>query len=148
MQSNSIGVLMAEVLRGKALAYVLDSAKITDASGNEVHLSELDEETGLLEEDGDAGHDHAHDHDHEGHVHPGDNHDHNHDAEGHVHPYDNHEHGHDHTHDHDHGDADEADGEAFAADTEAIEEVSGGAEVGDSGEVEGRGDETVPGAQS
>ena len=128
MQSNSIGVLMAEVMRGKALAHVLDSAVITDASGNEVHLSELDEETGLLEDDEHAGHDHSghdHTHDHEGHDHSG----------------------------HDHGeadDADEADGEAFASDTEAIEEVSGGAEaeVGDSGEVEGRGEETVPGAQS
>ena len=36
MQSNSIGVLMAEVLRGKALAHVLDAAEITDASGNTV----------------------------------------------------------------------------------------------------------------
>jgi trigger factor len=126
MQSNSIGVLMAEVMRGKALAHVLDSAVITDASGNEVHLSELDEETGLLEDEDHSGHDHSA-HDHEGHDHEG----------------------HDHS-GHDHGDADAADGEAFAADTEAIEEVSGGAEaeVGDSGEVEGRGDETVPGAQS
>lgn len=139
------------------LAHVLDSAKITDASGNEVHLSELDEQTGLLEEDGHVGHDH--DHDSEGHVHPGDNHDHDHDSEGHVHPRDGHDHsGNDHDHEgHDHGghdhsglydDSDEADGEAYAEETEAIAEVSGGAEVGDSGEVEGRGDDAVPGAQA
>ena len=73
--------------------------------------------------------------------------------------------GHDHEgHDHDHeatttttsddhevtttGTRDEADGEAYADETEAIAEVSGGAEVGDAGEAEGRADETVPGAQS
>ena len=70
MQSNSIGVLMAEVLRGKALAHVLDAAKITDASGNVVDLSELDDH---------AGHDHeGHDHDHEGHDHDHEGHDHDH----------------------------------------------------------------------
>ncbi|HSP37227.1 MAG TPA: trigger factor [Frankiaceae bacterium] len=111
MQSNSIGVLMAEVLRGKALAHVLDSAKITDASGAEVDLSDLDDHLG---------------HDHEGH-----------DDEGH-----------DHSEHEDVDDADEADGEAYAEETEAIAEVSGGAEVGDAGEVEGHADETVPGAQS
>ncbi len=54
MQSNSIGVLMAEVLRGKALAHVLDAATITDASGNTVALSDLDEQTGLLEDEDDG----------------------------------------------------------------------------------------------
>jgi trigger factor len=101
MQSNSIGVLMAEVLRGKALAHVLDSAKITDTSGNEVHLSDLDEDTGLLEEE------------------------------------------HDDEHDDDHDDAAE-----YSDDVEAVGEVSGGAEVGDAGELAEESDETVPGAKA
>jgi trigger factor len=120
MQSNSIGVLMAEVLRGKALAHVLDSAKITDASGNEVQLSELDEQTGLLEEGQDhEGHDHS-DHDHSDHDHS----------------------------DHDHSAHDQADGAAYAQEVEAVDEVAGGAEAGDAGEVAGGSDETVPGARS
>jgi trigger factor len=120
MQSNSIGVLMAEVLRGKALAHVLESATITDASGNEVQLSELDDEGGLLEEIEEDDDDHAgHDHDHAGHDHAG----HSHDAE-------------------------ESDGLAYAEDVEAVDEIAGGAEAGDVDAVEGGSDEAVPGAQS
>jgi trigger factor len=127
MQSNSIGLLMAEVLRGKALAHVLDNATITDASGESVNLADLDDEFRP-----------EHDHDHEGHDHEGHDHDHE---------------GHDHGvlgdgDDPDADDADEADGEAYAEETEAIAEVSGGAEVGDSGGVEGGTDEAVPGAQA
>jgi trigger factor len=44
MQGGQIGVLFGEVRRGKALAQLMESAKITDASGNVVDLSELDEE--------------------------------------------------------------------------------------------------------
>ena len=44
MQGGQIGVLFAEVRRGKALAQLLESVKITDASGNVVDLSVLDED--------------------------------------------------------------------------------------------------------
>jgi trigger factor len=44
MQGGQIGILFAEVRRGKALAQLMESAKITDASGNVVDLSELDED--------------------------------------------------------------------------------------------------------
>ena len=44
MQGGQIGVLFAEVRRGKALAELLESVKITDASGNVVDLSVLDED--------------------------------------------------------------------------------------------------------
>ncbi len=44
MQGGQIGVLFAEVRRGKALAQLLESVKITDASGNVVDLAVLDED--------------------------------------------------------------------------------------------------------
>jgi trigger factor len=44
MQGGQIGVLFAEVRRGKALAELLESVKITDASGNVVDLAVLDED--------------------------------------------------------------------------------------------------------
>jgi trigger factor len=43
MQGGNIGVLFSEVRRGKALAGLMESAKIVDESGNEVDLSLLDE---------------------------------------------------------------------------------------------------------
>jgi trigger factor len=116
MQSNSIGLLMAEVLRGKALAHVLDSAVITDTSGNTVNLSDLDDEFRPT-------HDHDHDHDAED-IAADDL-----EAEDVV-------------------DAEGGAGAAYAEETAEIADVSGGAEVGDSGEAEVRSDETVPGAQS
>ena len=42
MQGGQLGVLFAEVRRGKALAQVMESATITDASGNVVDLKALD----------------------------------------------------------------------------------------------------------
>ncbi len=44
MQGGNIGMLFAEVRRGKALAGLMESAKIVDESGNEVDLSLLDED--------------------------------------------------------------------------------------------------------
>src|SRR5581483_2595662 len=41
VNSGQLGALMADVLRGKALAHVLEHAKITDASGNVVILDQL-----------------------------------------------------------------------------------------------------------
>jgi trigger factor len=59
---------VAEVRRGKALAHVLEHARIVDTNGTVIDLSALDESLG---EDDHAGHDHeGHDHDdHEGHDH-------------------------------------------------------------------------------
>jgi trigger factor len=44
VQSGQIGVIFSEVRRGKALAQLLESVKITDESGNVVDLSALDED--------------------------------------------------------------------------------------------------------
>ena len=44
VNSGSLGSLMAEVLRGKALALVLEHAKITDGSGREIDLDSLTEQ--------------------------------------------------------------------------------------------------------
>jgi trigger factor len=41
-QAGQLGALFSEVVRGKALALVLESAKVTDASGNAVDLSRLE----------------------------------------------------------------------------------------------------------
>jgi trigger factor len=54
MQGGQIGVLFSEVRRGKALAQLMESAKITDASGNVVDLSELDEDDDAEEIDDEA----------------------------------------------------------------------------------------------
>ncbi len=43
VQSGQIGVIFSEVRRGKALAQLLESVKITDESGNAVDLSALDD---------------------------------------------------------------------------------------------------------
>jgi trigger factor len=57
-RSGQLGSLWAEVRRGKALALVLSSAVITDASGNAVDLSLLDEFSALSAEPHDqAAHD-------------------------------------------------------------------------------------------
>jgi trigger factor len=42
MQSGQLGALAGEVLRTKALALILEHAKITDESGNEIDLEALD----------------------------------------------------------------------------------------------------------
>ena len=70
-EGGQIPAMVAEVARRKALAAVLEKAKVVDADGNEVDLNELN-----VEVDGEAGHE---GHDHEGHDHEG------HDHEGHDH---------------------------------------------------------------
>jgi trigger factor len=44
VQSGNLPALMADVARGKALALVVEKAKVTDASGNEVALDRLQED--------------------------------------------------------------------------------------------------------
>jgi trigger factor len=94
MEAGNLPSLIADVRRNKALALVLSSATVTDASGTVLDVSALapailDEADDLDEfADGDhEGHDHG---DHEGHDHG--------DHEGHDHG--DHDHG---DHDHDHG---------------------------------------------
>jgi trigger factor len=86
VRSGELPSLMAEIVRGKALALVLESAKVTDTTGAPVDLSDLRDDAAQLAgttaaesgedlgEDGHEGHDHGdhegHDHgDHEGHDH-------------------------------------------------------------------------------
>ncbi|MDQ1746624.1 MAG: trigger factor [Frankiaceae bacterium] len=54
VNSGGLGSLMSELLRGKALAMLLESATITDASGRPVDLDELTEQFGAPEEAEDA----------------------------------------------------------------------------------------------
>jgi trigger factor len=61
VQAGQANMLVAEAVRGKALAVILTAAKVSDEAGNTVDLSEL-----LV--DG-VGAEHDHDHDHEGHDH-------------------------------------------------------------------------------
>jgi G3E family GTPase len=72
--------MVAEVARRKALATVLEKAKVVDADGNEVDLNALNTGEDAIAE-GHEGHDHE-GHDHEGHDHEG--HDHG-DHESHDH---------------------------------------------------------------
>ena len=77
VQAGQVQVLVAEVVRGKALALVMDRASVTDASGNVVDLEALREDAPageLADVDDHEGHDHG---DHEGHEHG--------DHEGHEH---------------------------------------------------------------
>jgi trigger factor len=61
VNSGALGSLMADILRGKALALVMERAKITDASGRPVDLEKLSGRAETPEE-----HDHdRHDHDHD-----------------------------------------------------------------------------------
>ncbi len=53
VQSGQIGVVFAEVRRGKALAQLLENVKITDESGNAVDLSALDEDEDTAGDDDD-----------------------------------------------------------------------------------------------
>ena len=66
-QQGQIPSIVQEVARRKALAAVLDQAKVTDTAGVAVDLDEL------------VAQPEAHDHDHEGHDH---DHDHEHDVAG------------------------------------------------------------------
>ncbi|HWA68047.1 MAG TPA: trigger factor [Mycobacteriales bacterium] len=66
VNAGALGSLMSDILRGKALALVMERAKITDASGRPVDLELL----GRPEVPESHDHDHeGHDHDHEGHDH-------------------------------------------------------------------------------
>ena len=49
MQQGQVGMLMAEVVRGKALATLLESATVTDASGRPVDLAALSADADQLE---------------------------------------------------------------------------------------------------
>lgn len=79
VQAGNLPALMADVRRNKALATVLDSVTVTDASGNTVDLSilavspaDLGDLGGFDNDDNEdhSGHDHNHDHgDHAGHNH-------------------------------------------------------------------------------
>ena len=136
MQQGQVGMLMAEVVRGKALATLLESATVTDASGRPVDLAALstdaDElETEALADDNLADRDDEYDDDLDDDELAGDTADD--DATERV------------TGDGapvgpELGDATAgqadassgpSDAEAFAAETEQIAEVSGGAEIGD-----------------
>jgi trigger factor len=67
VQSGQTSSFVGEVVRGKALAHVLENASITDASGNVVDLASLTADAGIDLDEGDhEGHDHD---DHEGHDH-------------------------------------------------------------------------------
>jgi trigger factor len=85
-EGGQISAMVAEVARRKALAAVLDKAKVVDTAGGEVDLNDLKlgaEALGYDEGADHEGHDHegaGHEgHDHEGHDHEG------HDHEGHDH---------------------------------------------------------------
>jgi trigger factor len=68
VQGGNLPLLLADVRRNKALAQVLDSAAITDASGNKVDLSALNPAQ-LVEEGLDDAEYVEHDHDHGDHDH-------------------------------------------------------------------------------
>jgi trigger factor len=74
IQSGNLPMLVADVRRNKALAQLLESAVVTDASGNPVDLAALTggdlESLADGDDEPDAGHDHGeHDHDHGDHDH-------------------------------------------------------------------------------
>ena len=67
VNAGALGSLMSDILRGKALALVMERAAITDASGRPVDLSKLSAPTGAPEAHvHDHEHEHDHEHDHEG----------------------------------------------------------------------------------
>jgi trigger factor len=75
VRSGQLPALMGEIVRGKALALVLEAAQVTDTDGNAVDLSALQDDgpatagveaAPVEEHDEHAGHDHG---DHEGHDH-------------------------------------------------------------------------------
>jgi trigger factor len=75
VSAGQVPAAVAEVRRSKALAFVLEHAKVVDTNGLIIDLSQLGQDDEL---DAHAGHDHeGHDHDHEGHDHD--------DHEGHDH---------------------------------------------------------------
>ncbi|HVF05407.1 MAG TPA: trigger factor [Frankiaceae bacterium] len=73
VRQGQLPALMGEIVRGKALALVLESATITDSDGAPVDLSELrDDATAVIDSPlgMDADDDDHEGHDHEGHDHP------------------------------------------------------------------------------
>jgi len=71
VNAGQVPAAVAEVRRSKALAHVLEHARIVDTDGTVIDLSALNEIGGA------ADHDHeGHDHDHEGHDHDHEGHDH------------------------------------------------------------------------
>jgi trigger factor len=72
VRSGQLPALMGEILRGKALALLLESAEVTDTNGATVDLSDLRDDAAAATGVEAALHDHEHDHDHddhEGHEH-------------------------------------------------------------------------------
>lgn len=71
VNAGQVPAAVAEVRRSKALAHVLEHARIVDTNGDVVDLNQLDTVVNELEDEaGHEGHDHDHDHDdHEGHNH-------------------------------------------------------------------------------
>ncbi|MCA0331776.1 MAG: trigger factor [Actinobacteria bacterium] len=71
VNAGQVPAAVAEVRRSKALAHVLEHARIVDTNGDVVDLNQLDTVVNELEDEaGHDGHDHDHDHDdHEGHNH-------------------------------------------------------------------------------
>jgi len=81
VSAGQVPAAVAEVRRSKALAHVIEHAKITDSNGAAVELASLGGPD--LLDLGHEGHDHE-GHDHEGHDHEGHDHE-GHDHEGHDH---------------------------------------------------------------
>ena len=71
VRQGQLPALMGEIVRGKALALVLESAKVTDTTGAPVDLSDLRDDATPA---GVAAPIEVHDHDHEGHDHAGHDH--------------------------------------------------------------------------
>jgi trigger factor len=65
VNAGALGSLMSDILRGKALALVMERAAITDASGRPVDLEKLSGRAELPADMDAHDHDHDHDHDHE-----------------------------------------------------------------------------------
>ena len=75
VNAGQVPMAVAEVRRSKALAHVMEQARIVDTNGDVVDLAALAVQAG----DDHEGHDHdheGHDHDHEGHDHDHEGHDH------------------------------------------------------------------------
>ena len=68
VRGGQLPALMAEIVRGKALALVLEHAKVTDTDGKPVDLSNLEDDAPSAAVEA-AREEDEHDHDHEGHEH-------------------------------------------------------------------------------
>ena len=54
VEQGQVPVVVSEVVRGKALAHVVESAKVTDASGRPVELKRLQPDGSIAEESPDT----------------------------------------------------------------------------------------------